>query len=699
MSDIIVAGDNGTNAVITTAPAIEVVVGGALIGPPGVAGANGAPGATGAQGVQGVTGPQGIQGPKGDKGTFPYFNVQDYGAAGNGVHDDTTSIQAAIVDAAIIGGTVFFPSGTYLITAALVMYTAVSLLGVGSEATIITQSSTAVGALVGTDIASVTIDGILFDGPGSGTANGIDFGWSLAGNLPFLHFIDVWVRQFGGHGIALETPIVSHFDRVIVQDNGKNGFDFYHAGTSCTFTSCWARTNAQAGYHFFESVYMNLSGCASDNNGINYLVESAQSIGFYSCGSEGALTNGGLYNGYGFKIANSSVIDLNACWITDNRNVGVWITDGSQEVKINVADNSPNGTAVNFIKTDVSTNSTIYELHNTTANSLSPGTCNIMNDGALGVLVKDLYVKSGSGTLHLSANTDATEFNLSVDTTGVLSLFGAGGTVLNVQLLDGYLQLTPLTATTVPYLDANKRFVSSAITPTQLGYLSPATGNTGTGALVFGTAPTVSSLTVNTLLTANTELDLVGTSGTLRFTAATDGADYNIFHASGNKTLALYGSSSAVLNLQLLDGYLEIDALTLSTVPYLDANKRLASSAVTPTELGYVSGVTSGIQAQLNALTAGAGIERIVSSVATNTTAGAVALKDYVYICTTTMTLTLPTAVGNNNMYTIKSNDATHTITVATTSAQTIDGASTVSLAVQYQSISVVSNGTNWMAV
>lgn len=38
---------------------------------------------------------------------------------------------------------------------------------------------------------------------------------------------------------------------------------------------------------------------------------------------------------------------------------------------------------------------------------------------------------------------------------------------------------------------------------------------------------------------------------------------------------------------------------TASTVPYLDASKNLVSSAVTPTELGFVSGVTSAIQTQL----------------------------------------------------------------------------------------------------
>lgn len=45
-----------------------------------------------------------------------------------------------------------------------------------------------------------------------------------------------------------------------------------------------------------------------------------------------------------------------------------------------------------------------------------------------------------------------------------------------------------------------------------------------------------------------------------------------------------------------------LSALTASTVPYLDASKVLTSSAVTPTELGYLSGVTSAIQTQINAL-------------------------------------------------------------------------------------------------
>lgn len=50
-----------------------------------------------------------------------------------------------------------------------------------------------------------------------------------------------------------------------------------------------------------------------------------------------------------------------------------------------------------------------------------------------------------------------------------------------------------------------------------------------------------------------------------------------------------------------IDANLVNSNLTATTVPYLDASKVLKSSAVTPTELGYVSGVTSALQTQLNA--------------------------------------------------------------------------------------------------
>lgn len=54
--------------------------------------------------------------------TANVFNVKNYGAVGDGVHDDTAAINAAIADAKLIGyGTIYYPYGVYLITSTIVV--------------------------------------------------------------------------------------------------------------------------------------------------------------------------------------------------------------------------------------------------------------------------------------------------------------------------------------------------------------------------------------------------------------------------------------------------------------------------------------------------------------------------------------------------------------------------------------------------
>lgn len=76
-------------------------------------------------------------------------------------------------------------------------------------------------------------------------------------------------------------------------------------------------------------------------------------------------------------------------------------------------------------------------------------------------------------------------------------------------------------------------------------------------------------------------------------------AKLTLSETTGKSTL--FSSVEIILNSPLYT----FSTLTASTVPYLDAGKRLVSSSVTPTELGYVSGVTSAIQTQINALQTG----------------------------------------------------------------------------------------------
>ena len=64
------------------------------------------------------------------------------------------------------------------------------------------------------------------------------------------------------------------------------------------------------------------------------------------------------------------------------------------------------------------------------------------------------------------------------------------------------------------------------------------------------------------------------------------------------------------------------------------------------------------------------------------------------------ITMTLPTAVSNQNLYAIKKIDSSgNTVTVATSGGQMIDGGSTALLKVQHASISVVSDGSNWYII
>ena len=95
----------------------------------------------------------------------------------------------------------------------------------------------------------------------------------------------------------------------------------------------------------------------------------------------------------------------------------------------------------------------------------------------------------------------------------------------------------------------------------------------------------------------------------------------------------------------------------------------------------------------------GSGITRSVQTINTATTAAAVAKTDYIYLTTGSFPFTLPMAVGNTNLYTVKNTDG-GTITIATQVAQTIDGGpAPITLSRINNSLDFISNGTNWFII
>lgn len=85
----------------------------------------------------------------------------------------------------------------------------------------------------------------------------------------------------------------------------------------------------------------------------------------------------------------------------------------------------------------------------------------------------------------------------------------------------------------------------------------------------------------------------------------------------------------------------------------------------------------------------------VVSTAVTSTVSGASGT-DVVTICTAGVKINLPTASGNNNLYTIK-NTAASSVLVSPDGADTIDGDSNIILRTQYTAVDLISDGSsNW---
>lgn len=77
----------------------------------------------------------------------------------------------------------------------------------------------------------------------------------------------------------------------------------------------------------------------------------------------------------------------------------------------------------------------------------------------------------------------------------------------------------------------------------------------------------------------------------------------------------------------------------------------------------------------------------------------AITADDYTIVCSAAITVTLPTAIGiPGRIYNIK-NISAGTVTIATTSSQTIDGSTTRLVSTMNETITVQSNNANWVVI
>lgn len=168
------------------------------------------------------------------------------------------------------------------------------------------------------------------------------------------------------------------------------------------------------------------------------------------------------------------------------------------------------------------------------------------------LLIGATYIPSmDMGNLHIESNTIS-----SSNTNGNIILNPNGS---------GNIQFPDLGTSNVPYLDASGYLASSSVTPSELGTLSGVTGS------------------------------VRGIAQAATLTSKTIDADSNTISNIDN------GEIKAAAGIALD----KLAATTASRALVSDGSGFIGASATTSTELGYVSGVTSAIQTQINSLSAG----------------------------------------------------------------------------------------------
>ncbi len=209
--------------------------------------------------------------------------------------------------------------------------------------------------------------------------------------------------------------------------------------------------------------------------------------------------------------------------------------------------------------------------------ALSSGTTTLSNFATNSGFPDITFLPPGVTTFYITARKSTG--------TKTVQLFGE----LYQRTSGGTETLLSTTALTIPLSGVDAAYIFQGAIPTGIIFLATDRIVSRFRAVVSGggSAPTV-VLSMEDNTSARTEIPAssVDVTNFVPYTGALFDVDLN------SKNLTTTGTSTAG---QIIDS-----GLTANTVPYANDSKQLTSSAVTPTELGYVSGVTSSIQTQLN---------------------------------------------------------------------------------------------------
>ena len=283
------------------------------------------------------------------------FNVQNFGAKGDGITDDTAAIQSAIDAAAAAGGgQVYMPTGTYIVSGGeepsdgcLMLKSNVYLYGDGMGETTVkvadgsdTKITGVIRSAYGEETHDFGVSNLTIDGNRDNTTGKID-GWfngyipGEAGYDSNVTLDSVEIKDCSGYGFDPHEQTVNMvIKNSVSHGNGLDGFvaDFL---SDSTFENNVAYDNDRHGFNVVTSTHdFTLTNNVAYNNGGNGIVVQRGSEDIPSP-SNITITGGEVYgNGAeGVLIKLSSEVTVSGVDIHDNASAGIRIY-GSNHVEI-----------------------------------------------------------------------------------------------------------------------------------------------------------------------------------------------------------------------------------------------------------------------------------------------------------------------------------------------------------------------------